>query len=144
MTFFSDLKTKLHEQAHVASAHLYIHHIIVPSIERLAIEEHVDSKHEIMNMIRRREHLRNHFNDVRFRKKISDMLNLPGVSFALTQFKIHLEASDEKIMNSVPWWMDRLKESNPILHNAIEGESGGRLWFGEVLVDLVTLLREYI
>ena len=88
--------------------------------------------------------MRDHANDPRFRKKASSVIHQPGVYFALTKFRVHLEASEAKIMNSVPWWMNRLKETNLSLYNAIDGESEGRLWFGEVLLDLVALLREYL
>lgn len=144
MAFSSKLNKRLQDQVQVASAHFYIQHVIVPSIERLASEEHVDSEHEILNMIRRRERLRDHSDDPRFRKKLSSIVHYPGVHFTLTKFRVHLETSDEKIKNSVPWWMDRFRETNPSLYNVIDSESEGRLWFGEVLIDLVALLREYL
>ena len=144
MGFISNFNKMLNDQAQVASAHFYIRHVIVPSIEKLASAEHVDSEHEVKNMIRRKERLMDHSDDPRFREKLSDVVAFPWVHLALTSFRGHLEVSDEKIMNSVPWWMDRLKETNPSLYNAIDGESEGRHWFGEVLVDLVALLREYI
>jgi hypothetical protein len=95
-------------------------------------------------MIRRRERLRDHSNDPRFRKKLNSIVNYPGVHFALTKFRNQLEVSDEEIVNSVPWWMDRLKETSPSLHDTIDGESDGKIWFGEVLIDLVSLLHEYL
>ena len=144
MGIFSNLNKSLQDQTHVVAARFYIQYVIVPIIERLASEEHLDSEQEVRNMIRRREHLRDHTDDPRFRKKLSSIIHYPGVYFALTKFRVHLEASDVKILNSVPWWIDRLKETNLSLYNAIDGESEGRLWFSEVLVDLIALLREYL
>jgi hypothetical protein len=141
--FFSNFNKMLNDQAQIASAHFYIRHVIVPSIERLASEEHVDSVHEVKNMIRRNERLRDHSDDPRFRKKLSDVVAFPGVHIVLTRFRGRLESSDEYIISSVPWWMDRLKEANPSLYYVIDSESEGRHWFSEVLVDLVALLREY-
>jgi hypothetical protein len=138
------MNKKLQDQTQVASAHFYIQCVIVPSIERLAREECVDSEHEIINMIKRRERLRDHSNDPQFSKKLRGIVHYPRVYFVLIKFRTHLEVSDEKIMNAVPWWMDRLNETNPSLYKAINSEPEGRLWFGEVLVDLITLLREYL
>lgn len=125
-------------------SHSCIKHIIVPSIERLAREENVDSVHEICNLIRRKERLSDHFNDPRVRNKIGEIFQYPGVHFVLAKFGSRLETSNEKIMASVPWWMNRLKESNPSLYNTIDLEPGGRIWFGAVLVDMAVLLREYL
>jgi hypothetical protein len=144
LDILSNVNKGLKDQAQVAAASFYIQCIIVPIIERLASEEHLDSEHEVKNMIRRRERLRDHADDPRFRKKLSSVIHYLGVRFALTKFRVHLEASEVKIMNSVPWWMNRLKETNLSLYNAIDGESEGRLWLGEVLLDLVAQLREYL
>jgi hypothetical protein len=142
--FFSNLNKGIQDQTHVAVAHLYIQHAIIPIIDKLASEEHIDSKHELKNMIRKQERLRDYANDPRFRKKLRGIIHYPGVNFAFVKFRGHLESSDVKILNSVPWWMARLKETNPSLYTAIDSESEGRLWFGKVLVDLVALLREYL
>ena len=91
-------------------SHSCINHIIVPIFDRLASEKHVDSEHEICLMIKRNEHLIDHFNDPRLRNKIDEILQYRGVHFALAKFGSRLETSNEKIMASVPWWMDRLKE----------------------------------
>jgi hypothetical protein len=125
-------------------SHSCINHIIVPIFDQLGSEENVDSEHEICLMIRRNEHLRDHFNDPRLRKKIDEILDYRGVRFTLSKFGSRLETSNEKIMASVPWWMDRLKESKPSLYNAIDLEPAGRIWFGAVLVDMVALIREYL
>lgn len=125
-------------------SHSAIKRVIVPVFNRLASEENVDAEHEIGLMIRRNEHLSDHFNDSRLRNKMDEILQYPGVHFSLAKFGSHLNISDEKIMASAPWWMSRLKESNPSLYDVIDAEPAGRTWFGEVLVDMVALLREYV
>ena len=83
-------------------------------------------------------------NEPRLRNKLDDILQHPGVHFVLVNLGSNLEISNEKTMASIPWWMDRLKETNPSLYNKVDLESGGRLGFGTVLVDMVALLREYL
>jgi hypothetical protein len=95
--FFSNFNKMLNDQAQIASAHFYIRHVIVPSIERLASEEHVDSVHEVKNMIRRNERLRDHSDDPRFRKKLSDVVAFPGVHIVLTRFRGRLESSESTL-----------------------------------------------
>lgn len=125
-------------------SHSCIMHVIVPVFDRLACEENVDAAHEITSMIRRNEHLSDHFDDPRLRNKMDEMLQYPGAHFALAKFGSRLEISDEKIMASVPWWMSRLKESSPTIYDTINVEPEGRNWFGAVLVDMTALLREYV
>ncbi len=94
-------------------------------------------------MIRSGDRIRDHLNDERVRNRIDSLTEHPGLRFVLSEYGSHLSATDEQITDSSDWWLDRLRETYPTLYDAIERESGGRAWFGLVMVDLTHLLREY-
>ncbi len=132
------------EEGRKVSARFYVEHIIIPIIDKLAKDENVDAEQEIRNLISRRQRLTVYADNPEFRKRLITIVNYPGVHLILTRFKSQLNTPVPDIIASVPWWMDRIKETRLGLYRAIDGEPDGRLWLGETLVDILILFREFV
>ena len=144
MSALFNLGKNIGEEGRRVSAHFYVEHIIIPIIDKLAKDENVNTEQEIKNLIQRRERLTVYADNPEFRKRLIAIVNYPGVHFILTRFRSQLNTPVPDIIASVPWWMDRIKETKPSLYNAIDGEPDGRLWLGETLVDILILFREFV
>lgn len=113
-------------------------------IDGLAQREKVNIEEQVTNMIRRGETLRVYAEKPEYKKRFNDTLGNPAVKLLLGRFRSHFEKTEEEIRASMPWWVERIRETRPELCNVISREPDGINWLGTIFIDIVHICRRYV
>ena len=124
-----------------ASARRYLKSVVFPIIEDVAKKENVPLERQVSNMIHRGDTLGSYAGKPKYRKKIDEVFSHPGVRFLLNQFKDQLNTSESEIRSSMPWWMERIKETKPELNRVIAKEPKGQEWLAQIFIDVINLCK---
>ena len=127
-----------------ASARLYLNTIVFPMIEGVAKKENVSLDQQVLNMIKRRDTLGAYADKPEYRERIDGVFSHSSVRFLLNRFKGHLDTPDSDIRGSMPWWMERIKETKPELNKVIAGEPEGQDWLAQIFIDVIKLCKSYL
>jgi hypothetical protein len=113
-------------------------------IDGLAQRERVNIEEQVTNMIRRGETLIVYAEKPEYKKRFDDTLGNPAVKLLLGRFRSHLEKTEEEIRASMPWWVERIRETRPELCSVISREPDGVNWLGTIFIDIVHICRRYV
>jgi hypothetical protein len=137
------LGMNLAEVSNRASARFYLQSVVFPIIESIAKREKVTLGEEISKMIAKGETIRTYAQLPESRKKVDEILGSPAAYFVLGKLQRHLRRPDHEISASVPWWMERIRETRPEIYGIINGQPGGEKWLGDTFIDILKICREY-
>ena len=126
------------------SARLYLNSVVFPMIEGVAKKENVSLEQQVSNMIKKGDTLGTYADKPEYRKKIDEVFNHSSVRFLLNRFKGQLNTPESEIRNSMPWWMERIKETKPELNNVIAKEPKGQDWLAQIFIDVIKLCKGYL
>jgi len=127
-----------------ASARQYLNSVVFPMIEGVAKKENVSLEQQVSNMIQRGDTLGSYADKPEYRKKIDEVFSHSSVRFLLNRFKGQINTPDSEIRNSMPWWMERIKETKPELNSVIAKESKGQEWLAQIFIDVIKLCKGYL
>ena len=128
----------------VASARLYLNTVVFPMLEGVAKKEKVSLEQQVSNMIKNGVTLGTYADNLEYRKKIDEIFSHSSVLFLLNRFKGQLDTPESKVRGSMPWWMERIKETKPDLHHVISLEPNGQEWLAQIFIDVIELCRGYL
>ena len=128
----------------VASARLYLNTVVFPMLEGVAKKEKVSLEQQVSNMIKNGVTLGIYADNPEYRKKIDEVFSHSSVRFLLNRFKGQLDTPETKIRSSMPWWMERIKETKPDLYCVISVEPKGQEWLAQIFIDVIKLCRSYL
>lgn len=132
------------ELIRVVSARLYLNTVVFPMLESVAKKEKVSLEQQVSNMIKNGVTLGTYADNPEYRKKIDEVFSHSSVLFLLNRFKGQLDTPESKIRGSMPWWMERIKETKPDLHCVISVEPKGQEWLAQIFIDVIKLCRSYL
>ncbi len=124
-----------------ASARRYLNSVIFPIIEDVAKKENILLERQVSNMIHRGDTLGSYAGKPEYRKKIDEVFSHSSVRFLINQFKDQLNMPESKIRSSMPWWMERIKETKPELNSVIAKEPKGQEWLAQIFIDVIHLCK---
>ena len=124
-----------------ASARRYLNSVVFPIIEDVAKKENVSLERQVSNMIQRGDTLGSYADKPEYRKKIDEVFSHSGVRFLIRQFKDQLDMPEGEIRSSMPWWMERIKETKPELNRVIAKEPKGQEWLAQIFIDVINLCK---
>ncbi len=127
-----------------ASAHLYLNSVVFPMIEGVAKKENVSLEQQVSNMIKRGDTLGAYAEKPEYRKKIDEVFSHSSVRFLLNRFKDQINTPEDEIRASMPWWMERIKETMPDLNSVIAKEPKGKAWLAQIFIDVIVLCKSYL
>jgi hypothetical protein len=126
------------------SAQLYLNTVVFPMIEGVAKKENVSLEQQVSNMIKRGDTLGAYADKPEYKERIDGVFSHSSVRFLLTRFQSQLDTPEGVIRKSMPWWMDRIKETKPRLHDVIAGEPNGQEWLAQIFIDVIKLCKSYL
>ena len=126
------------------SARLYLNSVVFPMIEGVAKKENVSLEQQVSNMIKKGDTLGTYADKPEYRKKIDEVFSHSSVLFLLNRFKGQLNTPESEIRDSMPWWMERIKETKPELQGVIANEPMGQEWLAQIFIDVIKLCKGYL
>ena len=133
----------LAEVSNRTSERFYLQNVVFPIIEGIAKREKVTLGEEISKMIAKGETIGTYAQLPESRKKIDEILGSPAACFVLGKLQRNLRRPDHEIRASVPWWMERIRETRPEIYGIITCQPSGEKWLGDTFMDLLKICREY-
>jgi hypothetical protein len=113
-------------------------------IEGVAKKENVSLEQQVSNMIKKGDTLGTYADKPEYRKKIDEVFSHSSVRFLLNRFKGQLNTPESEIRDSMPWWMERIKETKPELQGVIANEPKGQEWLAQIFIDVIKLCKGYL
>ena len=127
-----------------ASARFYLSHIVFPVLDDFAASNGLTINDQIAKMIGNKDTVRRHMSDPQVVEKLEFVMAHPGVHFLLGRFEGYLNYSKEQVFEALPWWMERIRETRPDFYKVLVDEPGGREWFGGLLFETISIVKEYL
>ena len=127
-----------------ASARLYLNSVVFPMIEGVAKKENVSLEQQVSKMINTGDTLGTYADKPEYRKRIDEVFSHASVRFLLNRFKDQLNTPESKIRDSMPWWMEQIKDTKPELHDVIFKELNGQEWLSQIFIDVIKLCKSYL
>jgi hypothetical protein len=134
----------LAELIRVTSARLYLKTVVFPMLEGVAKKEKISIEQQVSNMIKNGVTLGSYADNPEYRKKIDEVFSHSSILFLLNRFKGQLNMPESKTRGSMPWWMERIKETKPDLYSVISVEPNGQEWLAQIFIDVIKLCRCYL
>ncbi len=126
-----------------ASAHFYLKSMIYPVLNSIAQNEHLSIVEEVAKMIDGGVTIGEYARRPEYGEKLEDTLGSPTACFVIDKFRGHLEKPEHEIRASVPWWLERIRETRPEIHAVISSRPGGEKWLGDTFVDITKLCLRF-
>ena len=127
-----------------ASARLYLETVVFPMLDKVAKKENVSLEQQVSNMIKRGDTLGTYANKPEYRIKIDNVFGHSSVLFLLNRFKGQLNTPEKEIRESMPWWIERIRETKPELNSIITNELKGQEWLAQIFIDVIKLCKEHL
>jgi hypothetical protein len=113
-------------------------------IEGVAKKENVSLEQQVSKMINTGDTLGTYADKPEYRKRIDEVFSHASVRFLLNRFKDQLNTPESKIRDSMPWWMEQIKDTKPELHDVIFKEPNGQEWLSQIFIDVIKLCKSYL
>jgi hypothetical protein len=126
-----------------ASARFYLQTMIFPLIDGIAKKENLSLREEVVKMIEEGVTIGAYAQRPEYRRRLDETIGSPTACFVLDRLKNHIEKPEKEIRASVPWWIERIKETRPEICVEITTRPGGERWLGDTFVDIATICRGY-
>lgn len=135
--------SSLGEMGKRASARFYLQSMIFPIIDGIARGENLTLREEVAKMIEEGVTIGAYARRPEHRRRLDETLGSPAACFILDRFRDHIEKPEREIRASVPWWIERIRETRPEICVEITARPGGERWLGDTFVDIARICRGY-
>ncbi len=139
---FGGLRRGVADKGGRASARFYLNSVVFPLIEVIAKKERVTLAEQVSRMIARGETIGSYASRPEFRRKLDETLGNPAACFLLGKVRPHLNRPEQEIRDSVPWWIERIGETQPDVCSVIRDNPGGERWLGDVFIETLRICGE--
>jgi hypothetical protein len=117
--------------------------MIFPLIDGIAKKENLSIREEVVKMIDKGLTIGAYTRHPEYRRRLDETLGSPAACFVLDRFRDHIEKPENEIRASVPWWIERIRETRPEIYVEITTRPSGERWLGDTFVDIATICRGY-
>lgn len=132
-----DNRLKRGENALIKQAHQYLNWFLYPWIEGTAITLNMTPEAYVAALITNNMYL----GVVMEQQGVQKIFRMGNVMGALSAFRMYSNLSDEEVMDSIPWWLERINETKPGLYRVVINSPKGTQWLTQSLISLFKLLK---